>query len=72
MKFFQLSRQSLEKKKSKNKTKPFLKADSGSKEQQVLHIKYVKYHQKTAVLQHNVQKHLGGKSVFLTNNKPQT
>lgn len=33
--------------------------DSGSTEQQVLHIKYhLKFHQKTAVLQHNVHKHL--------------
>lgn len=35
----------------------FLIIDSGSTEQQVLHIKYLKFHQKTAVLQHNVQKH---------------
>ena len=39
----------------------FLIIDSGSTEQQVLHIKYLKFHQKTAVLQHNVQKHLGSK-----------
>lgn len=46
----------------------FLIIDSGSTEQQVLHIKYVKFHQKTAVLQHNVQKRLR-KGVQLTNNK---
>lgn len=50
--------------------KNILIIDSGSTEQQVLHIKHLKLHQKTAVLQHNVQKHLG-ESVSLTNHKPQ-
>lgn len=48
----------------------FLITESGSTEQQVLHIKYLKFHQKTAVLQHNVQKHFRD-SVSPTNSKPQ-
>lgn len=53
----------------KKKKKIFVIVDSGSTEQQVLHIKYLKIHQKTTVLQHNVQKHFGVKSVSLTNKK---
>lgn len=43
--------------------------DSGSTEQQVLHIRYLKFHQETAVLQNDENKHLGP-SVELTNYKP--
>lgn len=43
--------------------------DSGSTEQQVLHIRDLKFHQKTAVLQNDQNKHFGT-SVAPTNNKP--
>lgn len=64
-----MSQQRVYKKNKWQKKKFFLITDSGSTEQQVLHIKYLKFHQKTAVLQHNVQRHFG-ESVELTNHKP--